>query len=508
MSLPPLFLWHNDVHDRWVDEQLVFFFFSYEPRYNRETAVQDAIALMEEHNVLSYQVYEATAPYDIIVRAWLPQNVRLPQLKRALMDTSENGRTVPHVFAVADIVHHWPFAKRGQGAAVGEMDRPSATDLALPRPGRERELLNQLQVRDPAKGLRGLDRATLELYRGYEGEGLLRRPNYRGGIRFMVLIKLSGGNNQNHLKRRLLEILNRSKSVIHDPSIYQLDDVNHPFLIFGHVTERPRQFHRISERVVSEINDMIGVGTARTYTSFFPLPGFLACRDDLRLPPDAAPAPEPPIEDLLEQPEGHRLEIKATAWTEVGGWLLGRVPEARRAPKPVTARDNDALNSLLRAIAALLNTEGGHIIVGLAERAQYGGNERFEALPKADDAGEHRIYGLESTEALVSDIPPGGAWDQFLMTLWDVIDHRFEPAPSRSTLRIRRSKVNDKLLCILDVGLPDEFFRVKLGNRGGTGLRSTYIVRMDNKTRELKTQAEVTRHEQRTPRASRKANGG
>lgn len=499
MPAHPLFLWHNSVHEEWADEQLVFFFFAWEPRYSRTTACTDIQALVEEFDIRAYQIYEVTAPYDVVVRAWVPGRVRLPQLKKRLEKANDHGRRTAHVLAVTAIVHHWIWAPKRRGP-IGEMDRPSEEELVTGRPARERDHLNEIMTA-ATTDLRKLDRLTQKLIRDYGEANLIRRPLFRDGIRFMVLIKVTQDNRDvDNLERRLVEVLDRSAGVIRDPSLYRLDDYNHPYLIFGHVAERPGQFHAINDRVVSQINDLVGVGSARTYTSFFPMKGFLGITDHLRGANDAM-APEPHIEELLQQAEGQRLEIKATAFTDVDQWIKGSGP-AMRSPRPVVDPKNHAINSLMRAIASLLNSDGGHIVIGAVEKSTYANFARFNELPSADRAGTHRIYGLESVNGLQSDILPAGSLDQFLRTLREIIEYRFSPVPSTQWLRIRPATLAGRTMCVIDVQVPDEFFDVRVADKRTKQLDEKFIVRVEAKGTELKGPARA-KHERVTSRALR-----
>jgi len=382
------------------------------------------------------------------------------------------------------------------------MAHPTQAELEEGRPARERHRVNEL-MKAETSDLRRFDRPTQRLIKDFRDAFLIKKAHFRDGIRFMVLIKVTQDHSDvDNLQSRLIDVLNRSIGVIRDPSLYRLDDRNHPFLILGHVAERPGQFHAINERVVSKINDLVGVGSARTYASFFPMKGFLGIEEHLRGPTDEVAPPEPDAEELLTQAEGQHLEIKATAFTDVDQWIRGD-GASTRSSRPVADPKNKSVNSLMRAIASMLNSDGGHIVVGAVEKSVYGSYDRFTQLPSADPKGIHRLYSLHSLGDHESDIPPTGSWDQFSRTLREIIECRFNPVPATQWVRIRQATLATSTLCIIDIHVPDEFFDVLVTDKRTKQLEEKFIVRVEAKGIELKGTARA-KHERTTPRAPRR----
>lgn len=473
-------LWHNDIHKKWGDQKLVFLFLSYEPTYHRETAVARLQDFLQEEEICAYQVYEVTAPYDLLVRAWVPARMQRNDLLEGLGNCDKTV-TIHHVLDVVEIVHHWPWAK-GHNAKVGDMHRPAQAILDTVPPLRERESLNSLQRMANSNGAGPARKPKLPGI--YRDRWILTRPKYRAGIRFLVLLKVWQPEGHEALQRRICSLLYQARNTIRNPSVYRLDDPHHTFLIFGQVDEKEGRFHAISERLVSQINDYASPGNARTYSTFFACPGFLDFRDELNLPDVEEKLPEPDVERLLRQQEGQRLEVKGSAFTELHNWLVNG-KRTRRTKRPATDPNNKAVNSLMRAIASMLNSDGGHIVVGALERSKYGGEKQFQELPTLKPKSPYGILGLDFDYG-------DGDWDSFARTLRTAIDARFDPIPGPRWLRIRQAEAAGRELCVIDVAKPDEWVYAKVGKKGSgekgkrrNSLKRGFYVRVDGSTREL-----------------------
>lgn len=481
MPTQPHFLWHHAVHEEWADEKLVFIFLSYEPTYAREVAVERVEALLKEQGICSYQIYEITAPYDLLVRAWVPARMREHQLRDLIQDDDKN--VLVHILVDAvQIVHHWPW-EQGRLCRIGEMHAPPEDLLARGIPLRELETLNTLQ------SVNGHDEGSNRkpvLAKKYREKRILVRPEYRSGIRFLVLVKVTDVTKWRVLQRRLQSLLYKARRVIKDPSLYRFDN-EYQFLIFGHVAQSPGKFHAIGERLVSQINDYAETGGARTYSVFFAIPGFLAFRDELPLPEleEEGDPSKIDVDRLLRKPEGQKLEIKGSAFTELHNWIVEGT-EPRRSHRPGTDRSNRAVNELMRSIAGLLNADGGQLVIGAVERSKYGKYDRFKALPGVDQDPIYRCCGLNF------DYGDSGDWDAFARLLREVIDKRFDPIPSHRWLKLEYAKVGDRELCVIDIEKPDEWFWVRVGGkdgskkgRAGKPLEQKFFVRLEGSTREL-----------------------
>lgn len=496
MADPPPYIWHHAVHREWADEKLVFLFFAFEPTYNRDAAAANLEEFLLQKGICSYQIYEVTSPFDILVRAWVPMRLSPHELKAELDRDSRDGRRVSHVLEVAEIIHHWAWATKAT-AKIGDITHVSEADQREGRPASERDVINAIQGRTAAaNGKVTLSKVEQTLVKDFRGGRFVTKPRYRtSGIRFLVLVKVKDTDNELEMKAVLRDLLNKASRTIRDPSLYRLHD-HHQFLIFGNVREIVGEFHAISEKIVAPINKHFAAGKARTYTSFFPMRGFLGFRDELRGPELAPPREDLDIAELLEHPEGQRLEVKGSAFTELHLWLRGEGPLAR-SKRPVVDGKNAAVNALMRAIASLLNSDGGTIVVGAVEKSKYSNYDKFKELPAANAKDLYHVTGIEPDQ-------PDGDFDSFALKLRDVIDRRFSPRPSVRWLRILPAHVAGRVVCVIQVDLPDEFYWVQVGGKGsGAALQPKYFVRTEGKTEELSGR-QVPEHQRVTQRAPRR----
>lgn len=84
------------------------------------------------------------------------------------------------------------------------------------------------------------------------------------------------------------------------------------------------------------------------------------------------------VRDYLLQPEDYTLEFKGSAIVDVGEWLVSGQIEKKRAFIP---------DSVLKTIAAFLNTAGGDLVLGVLERSRYQNldNDRKAACVELED---------------------------------------------------------------------------------------------------------------------------
>ena len=499
-SSPPL-LWHHDVHDQWADEKLVFVLIAYEPVYNRDVAVERLRRFLAEHEILSYQMYEITSPHDILVRAWVPKRTSPQDLKDELLK-SHYPLVFAQILSVVEIVHHWPW-EDDEEQRIGQMVGPSGQTLKNGLPAREREKINAIQRERT-------DASRSALIRDARANKILCRPEHRPGIRFLFRVKVSQAHVDEPEAMQLLicRLLSEAKHIVTHPSVYRLEGVEQ-FLILGQVAGKRANFHAISKDLVSPINASAASGGSRTYTSFFATPGFLDFRDELRIPAHEQQRPKLGLSEIMSQPEGHRLEIKGSGFTDVDPWVRGAKTQPLPSRKPGSDVQTFAVNMLMRAIASLLNSDGGHIVLGALEHSHYGECPRFQKLPEADPEGVHRYLGLGFEW-------PKGGWDNYARKLAEVIEHRFDPVPAERWLKSSHEKMAGKDICLIEVALPDEWFWVQLSNVETTSagskrngkkteqarLEKQFVVRKEGKTELLRDTA-IERYQRANPRAPR-----
>lgn len=516
-SFPAGFQWHWKVHLGWGRESLVFMFLDFLPTYDRVATVAGLQAFMEEQGVLSYSFYELSAPHDVLVRAWLPRGKPSARLQMALDKSwpKEHPVNAPVVLEVEQILHHWPWQPNDR-SEVGEMERPPTETLKEGRPVRELHILNDVQRAASLAGSslpggggsfegpgRQSDPSEVgNLVKEYKGLHLITEPAYDPGIRFLILVEAENAREDLAARRRLGtslgELLNRAQNGsgqagprIWDRSLYSTNG-KYPFVILGRVDESPGHFHSIASALVTEINDRLAAAGARTHTSFFPLPGFLDFRDELRI--SSRPEPDAPdAAELLGRQESRTLEVKGSAFSELSEFLKERTDQAEIS----TDIDNKALSSLLRAVVSMLNApESSYIVVGAVEAKKYKGSKRVEDLPTQ---GNFKVWGIEH------DLN-GSDWDRYTRRLEQALESRISPNPMWWIRLSPSSVTGGKMVCVVSVSLPDEWFHGTFRGKSGGGEEEHFIVRGSGagaSTNSLEP-GEVEKYKERTPRSPRR----
>lgn len=507
---PAGFQWHWKAHLDWAGERLVFIFLKFHPTYDRVAASEGIQTLMAAQSVLSYAVYELSAPHDILVRVWLPQEHspgRLPRVLDKVWPTNEPPE-MSVVLEVEKIMHHWPW-QPSEMAKVGEMEGPSAELLKAGRPARELEILNNIQraANLASSGFSSVggpiliaDPGAQKLMTDYKGYHLITEPPYYPGVRFLILVEANGANKRgarDRLGRELAGLLNLAQNGssngprIWDRSLYSTVG-DYPFVILGRVDEAPGNFHSIGEGLVAEINKRLAAAGARTHTSYFLQPGFLDFRDELRV--RSRPLPEAPDgSELLTRQESASFEVKGSAFVELSDFFNGKADE----PDASTDIDSVPLSSLLRAVLSMLNSgEDGHILIGAVEDRKYAKSELVKALPVV---GEFRVCGIEL------DLD-GSDWDRYTLRLQQIMEARIDPDPMR-WIRLSPSPVaGNRIVCVVSISLPDEWFEGKFRSKSGV-VEQHFIVRRGGAgaaTKRLKSTAEIDEHKRRTRRSPRR----
>lgn len=488
-------------------------FFQFQPTYDRASAIDGLQKFMASQNIISYAFYELSAPHDVLVRAWLPQEQPASRLRRALDKAWPNDHPeMPLVLEAEKILHHWPWQKNGL-AKVSHMDGPDQKMLADGRPARELDALNEIQ-RAASLAVSSLPGSTVErttnlgdaeardLVAKYKGLHLITEPVYDPGVRFLILVEAKDANGsqraRDRLGRKLSGLLDDAQNGSHpnsprvwDRSLYSTVG-DYPFMILGRVDEAPGHFHSIGNGLVADINERLAAAGARTHTSYFLQPGFLDFRDELRV--RTRPQPKAPdATELLGRQESATLEVKGSAFAELAEYFRGEIDQA------VTSTDIDSkpLSGLLRAVLSMLNAgENGHIVVGAVEGKQFPKSERVAVLPSV---GNFKVCGIEL------DLN-GSDWDRYTRRLEQAFEARIRPNPMR-WIRLSPSAVaGGRIVCGISISLPDEWYEGEFRSKSGA-IEEHFIVRGSGagaSTKRLKTSAEIEEHKRHTARSPRR----
>lgn len=429
--LPP-YLWHEELHRKLCSERLVYVRIGFTPAYDRDLAVEQIKLAFTNLGILSFTLWEMFGDADILLRAWLPPSVESLDLLRKRLDEAIVGphRPLINFFQVDSILHHHLWQ--------------SKADLLAARRDIKREHYStgNSEARIP--------RAEAARYR--EAGHLAPTPRST----FLKFFTLITNADQQTPAPAAYEIANFESSlktlmtsVKHPKSLalYEGNGMGN-YLISGRV--RPADFEALSDELNDKINGL-GRRYARiktiTWLSAFSLP--LLSHEELTFPGSSdvelARVDPPVLSDLLASGEGQRVEVKGSAFKDL---------------KPAVSRGEPAveqphvLKNLAKAIVGLLNTEGGHVIVGVLEADEFRIADVRKVLTNSVKLEEFIVVGVEH------EYPVHKRWDGYINKLRQKLATEITPRPD-SWLEYIPVEHNGLRCCVISVHQPDEWFWAK-----------------------------------------------
>jgi hypothetical protein len=411
--------WHPQVRETWANEWLYFWRLSF-TTYVRGKYVEGIREVMRRTGVLAYVVYELYGGYDMLLRVWLPTTQRV--FETTFKDVFNNDpNIVIEGFSVTDIVTHWPWAK-----ADGTMDMLEDEDLEDKLPNKEIKRINE-----------GLELPELA---GYEERGFLAPHWHSQGIKFVVLVGASrhamGTRAAEHTTERLAEILrDADDDAFSEKSLYKGIGFA-AYMILGRV--HAKRFHSIESDLTQPINKVIAPETfgSRTTTFIMATEDFLDFEEAMRL--SVEETHKRTAAEWLSEDEHHHLEVKGSAFSELNAWLGS--DDAELVPPP----GNVSTENLCKAVAGLLNAEGGAVILGAVEKKRFSGRPQLAGAP---EIGEYLICGIKPD-------PGGENWDHYALKVRDVLASRIKPDPNEF-LDIDKDGAGTGLpMCLISVRAP------------------------------------------------------
>jgi hypothetical protein len=462
-SITTSFQWHPHVHEQWAEERLHFWFLKYQSIYNRQKYVEEVEARFDELGIHSYTVYELTGGYDLMVRAWVPYSLRGAELNAVLYGM--DNVTQAHNFKVLDIKRHWPWRDRSNGSY--EIRTPEGVDMTAGFASRDLITLNAVSKQAILSQTPNSNGATAELddlkrkdvlalLREYEDASMLVRPKYRSkGIKFVVLIASPPNDpktlgNVSEEIARWLDAASR-RGTLNEASLYfgqGMEESRH--LILARVPHH--RYHEVSERLLEPINRMAAISTAtRTVTYTVPTPKFVAHREVF--PVSLAEAPLVPEDgrELLEREESQTFEVKGSGLVNLERWIKGD-GEWSEEPK--------ILDGIAQAVVALLNSNGGIVVLGALEEADF--PEDSDPHARLGDyldlqIGQYLCFGVDR------EMKKRKGWDpyvrhlrrQLLQRIGGGSDFWLPPFEKREVVSLRGET---KTLVAIPVPEPDEWF--------------------------------------------------
>src|SRR5262245_39032590 len=329
--------------------------------------VENLEEVMRREGVNAYALYELYGGYDILLRVWLPTTQKV--FEATFHDVFQNNDIVIDEFAVNEVVTHWPWA-----AEDGSVRRLGEEVLESRLSNDEIELINS------GPGLTEVAR--------YQESGLIAPSWHSQGIKFIVLVGASRHAMPkaavNHLRDSLLRIgLDADDDAFAEKVVYKGLGFG-AYLIIGRV--RKESFHLIERELIYPINQVVAPETfgARTTTFTMSTEDFLAFSEKMSVEKEAPR--QRTATEWLQQEEGQHLEVKGSAFADLNRWLHSEKPGTEPPMSDV------AVDSLMKAIASLLNAEGGAIVLGALEKKRYEGHRLLEGAP---EVGPYLLLGLQ-----------------------------------------------------------------------------------------------------------------
>jgi hypothetical protein len=416
------FQWHKDAHGKWGKERLYFWRLQFLPVYLRQQVVEALLTVFAEHRVASYFLYELFGGSDLMLRLWL-RTATMPE------GFEDSLRSLPSlhradIFEVRRILRHWVWEENGEH--VG----PSEERLLQQPQDREIELVNQ--------------GADLDLMSQYEQDRLIARAPRQRGIKFFMVVTPAAEEPAHgvgvQLRNQLESILDDADRV-GEKSLYEGLGFGR-FLIMGRVDFT--DYSAIREQIADPINLQISPAAygARTYTMLVPGDDFLRFQDAL---PTATQVlrevEELSAEQALHAGESGTVEVKAAAFVDVGKWLqTGEEPEESRS----LTREG-----LLRAVCALLNTEGGTVVLGALERGKLTEVQASRAH-RSPVVGDFVCIGLEIDMRR-------GSWDAYERRINQTMSSQIDRDPLLWTT-LARDEIAGVTMARVVARTPDRYF--------------------------------------------------
>ena len=169
----------------------------------------------------------------------------------------------------------------------------------------------------------------------------------------------------------------------------------------------------------------------------------------------------------LRQPESEYLEFIASAFADVDH-LVGRRPAPRHKDEQV--------HNVAKAVCSMLNTEGGTIVIGVAELDQYTQEELDGPYGYPPKVGSRSVIGIAAEYT-----KPSG-WENYRLALRRQLQNTIEGELDGWVDLQHVTTPENRELCVIRLRRPPDYYYVK-GPRRGMG--DTFYVRTGSETRPL-----------------------
>jgi hypothetical protein len=433
---PSALIWHGELHRQWGRCTLEFWLLRFREWYERDAAFQTLVDLMGEAGIGAYTAYELSGDFDVLLRAWVPAqevNGFAERLKQTfpLKDTRK--------FTVENVIRHWPW--RGEHSPeLRPCDPDGLRQITSPAQVESANLISDHGHLGTADEPSEEDVAALKRLMTADA---LTDIHGTTGIRLLLRLKANDGLDDDDWKKlgnntaRLLDGLARPASngfapvsdafLLDEVSLYACSDRS--LLVLCRIQHR--LWHDMRDRLLEPLAGMTGVMQTTTWPALSR--NFVCSRDHLILdarteaalaggrgtddsnggsndgqsflpPPPRIP---PSARDLLDRPEGRNFEAKGSAFAPLEGWLS----RGKDAPEDHGLRESKGFfrDTVAKTVVAMLNSEGGTLVVGVLERDKFSRHtsEVIGRLAELPVAGNYCVLGLQDPVFREKD------WDGF-----------------------------------------------------------------------------------------------
>lgn len=418
---PGALQWHNEVQRRWGLCTLEFWLLRFHDWYDREETFERLAEMMERSGVGSYAAYELSGQFDVLLRAWIPDR-KINGFAKRLKETFPLQDI--RQFTVADIVRHWPWAS----ANTYIPKKCDLEALAAATSLGDVEAANRLSDQGHI-GSGNVQAGDKEILARLMREGAITDLGSTVGIRMFIRLKAKEGLDDydwgklTSYTATTLDGLTREAGedeggkehpfALDDVSLYACNDRS--LLILCRIPHH--SWHDLREHLLEPLAARGGVAQTTTLPALSR--NFVRSRDRLvvddRVKPALAdgsgpgheddgdgsggaplpPAPHipPGVREYLERPEDRDFEAKGSAFTPLEEWLR-RAKDEDDALKESTGFFRDTIG---KTIVAMLNSEGGSLLIGVLERDKFTrhSSKLLERIAELPVAGRYYILGLQ-----------------------------------------------------------------------------------------------------------------
>lgn len=465
----PEYLWHHELHRRIANEQLAFILAAFDPSYSRVKTTPAVKTALEGLGVRSYAFWELIGEHDLMLQLWLPSGVTVHKAREAIAAAVPAAQVDMLVMVVESYDSHWMW--------------PEQLDFA--RAERVIDASDYVELNGPQS--RKIPRARIQRYLT---ESYVHTAPRSRTIKFFIRVTSPRGPTTVQEQDAIRDQARLAAAKVRQAALMRVHGDNNSYLLTGRVLRK--DFLDIA----GAVGDVLGQSSVlefmgcRTTTHISARYGALDRREQL-LPDllvDSALEPtEADVRSWLNRPETDDLEFKASAFTDVDA-AIGKRAAGRTLDQQV--------NEVAKAVCGILNTEGGTVIIGVAEMGEtgvYSADELRSRYGEVPQIGAKGIVGVDDEvrtqrrgwdsydrklrDKLVTLLPDSGGW-------WS-----FHPVT-----------IEGRTVAVIRIQRPSEFFYIV---EPGQGRRlETFYGRMGGQTRALSGKA-MDRFKEAHPRTIR-----